>query len=78
MLEWGGRDAENVVAEEKWKRCDGQEEPKMGLRARGKECTLNAVISGHLSYRHLEVQCVATDPSPCAPDSTNGLWKLRP
>lgn len=45
----------------------------MGLRARGKECTLNAVISGHLSYRHLEVQCVATDPSPCAPDSTNGL-----
>lgn len=45
----------------------------MGMRAGGKECSLNAVISGHLSCRHLEVQCFVPDPSPCVPDSRKGF-----
>lgn len=78
MLEWGRRDAENVAAEERGERCDAREEHEMGMRARGEERSLSAVIPGRLSCRHADAQRLAPDPSPHAPDSRKGLRKSRP
>lgn len=49
------------------RRGGGQEE---------KKCSWNAVISGHLSCRHLEVWSLAPDASPCAPVSRKGALKV--
>lgn len=62
VLEWDRRDAENVFAVGKWKRCAAQEEHKVGMRAGGAESSLNVLISAHPSCKHLGVQHLASEP----------------